>query len=54
VRVQDLGALSHDWRSHERITVVHLRRTSGSNHRVSEVLRVEACVDTRKNRKVGP
>jgi hypothetical protein len=40
VRVQD--ALSREWRSRERITAVHLRRTGGSNG-VGEVPRAEAC-----------
>jgi hypothetical protein len=54
VRVQDLGALSHEWRSCESVIVVHLRRIGGSNRGVDEVLRAEAHVHTRKNHKVGP
>jgi hypothetical protein len=37
VRALDLGAPSHEWRSRERITVIHLRGTGGSNCRVGEV-----------------
>jgi hypothetical protein len=37
VRAQELGAPSREWRSRERITAVHLRRTGGSNHGVGEV-----------------